>query len=479
MNKLETKDLPRYLSPKSLMIFIMLISDIISLSLSLILSLLFIYWVFGVFPLEPYFRMISIIVSFFIIISMANRLYPAINMPPVEELKYLEYSIIITHISIIGNYFIFQTSIVYSKLVIVVSWVLAVILVPVIRFTIRRGCVKLGIWGLPTILVGNITYVKQIISKINEGALKDFKPVAVFTKKIQQSNNLGLPCYCFEELKNIFPLKGINVAIIATSGFMTDDNEDNFMLHFDVIEKHFKKIIFLDPTIDDNYFWLSSKKLDGMASSELKQELLSKKARIKKRMVDVVGSIFGLLFTIPVLGLIALWIKLDSSGSIFYKQKRVGKSGEIFEMIKFRTMHKNADNVLEGYLQGEPALRMEWKKFQKLKHDPRVTEAGKFLRKFSLDELPQLWNVLKGDMSLVGPRPFFPEQRKLYGEKYKKYVRVRPGITGMWQISGRAENEFTARSYWDEYYIHNWSMWLDFYILFYTGWSVTKGDGAY
>jgi len=172
-------------------------------------------------------------------------------------------------------------------------------------------------------------------------------------------------------------------------------------------------------------------------------------------------------------------VSLDSPGGAFFGQTRVGLGGRTFTMWKFRTMVACAEAVLAQYLAANPAAQAEWELNQKLKHDPRVTRVGRILRKFSLDELPQFWNVLVGEMSFVGPRPFFISQRALYGDAYDVYTRVRPGVTGLWQVSGRNKLDYDERIHLDEYYVRNWSIWLDIYILLRTCWVVLRGDGAY
>jgi Undecaprenyl-phosphate galactose phosphotransferase WbaP len=211
----------------------------------------------------------------------------------------------------------------------------------------------------------------------------------------------------------------------------------------------------------------------------LYQNLLNKWSNFFKRLIDLTLTfIFGILAS-PFLLLIMALICLDSPGGIFYKQKRVGCKGCIFKMWKFRTMVMDADQVLQSLLDSNPEMKSEWEPNQKLKNDPRITRVGKFLRRFSLDEIPQLINVIKGEMSLVGPRPYFPEQQEIYGEGTKLYHRVRPGMTGMWQIRGRNTTTFTERARLDEYYIRNWSVWLDIYILLRTVLVVLSKEGAY
>jgi lipopolysaccharide/colanic/teichoic acid biosynthesis glycosyltransferase len=177
--------------------------------------------------------------------------------------------------------------------------------------------------------------------------------------------------------------------------------------------------------------------------------------------------------------IVAILIHLDSPGGILYSQMRVGYGGRKFKMWKFRTMVKDADQILQEYLNTHPTARAEWDATQKLRDDPRITRIGNFLRKWSLDELPQLYNILIGDMSWVGPRPFFPEQNSIYGKAYYLYTKVRPGLTGLWQVSGRNSTTFAERAQWDEYYVRQWSIWLDIYILLRTIWVVVRQDGAF
>ncbi|GAG84768.1 unnamed protein product, partial [marine sediment metagenome] len=175
------------------------------------------------------------------------------------------------------------------------------------------------------------------------------------------------------------------------------------------IEDIFERIIWVNLAKNQESLWVSFKNLGGMAGIEKKYELAKSWARTQKRMFDLFGSVFGLLVLSPFLALIAVLIKLDSSGPVFYRQTRVGKNGNNFQMLKYRTMYQDADQELDEYLKDSQELRQEWENYQKLKQDPRITRVGYFLRLYSIDELPQLWNVLKSEMSLVGPRPFVME----------------------------------------------------------------------
>ena len=181
----------------------------------------------------------------------------------------------------------------------------------------------------------------------------------------------------------------------------------------------------------------------------------------------------------PLLLTIVILIKMDSPGPAFYGHRRVGAGGKHFRCWKFRTMYTNAEQLLDKFLQGNPHLRAEWEQTFKLRDDPRVTRVGRFLRKTSLDELPQLWNVLLGQMSLVGPRPIVDAEISRYDAVYELYQRIKPGISGFWQVSGRSDTSYAERVKLDAYYVHNWSVWLDLVILVRTVGIVMLGRGAY
>jgi Undecaprenyl-phosphate galactose phosphotransferase WbaP len=177
--------------------------------------------------------------------------------------------------------------------------------------------------------------------------------------------------------------------------------------------------------------------------------------------------------------LIALLIKASSRGPVFYKQERVGLHGRRFYAWKFRTMVLDADEVLEAYLEARPALRAEWDSQHKLKNDPRITRVGRWLRYTSLDELPQIWNVLCNEMSLVGPRPIVSAEIAKYQHHFELYTKVLPGVTGLWQVSGRNDTTYPERVALDAFYVRNWSCWLDLYILARTVGVVLRREGAY
>lgn len=217
-------------------------------------------------------------------------------------------------------------------------------------------------------------------------------------------------------------------------------------------------------------------------NSNIKLKSIIKKIRmiiyvVFKRLFDIIVSFIGLIILSPLFIIISILIKREDHGSIFLKQQRIGKSGKLFNLYKFRSMVPNADEILKEMLK-DPKLKREYKKNMKLSNDPRITKIGKFIRKTSIDELPQLINVLKGEMSLIGNRPYLPREIDDIGEYYDEIVKSKPGITGYWQVSGRSNLSFEDRCKLESYYSNNFNFLLDVKIFFLTFYVVFKNEGA-
>jgi Undecaprenyl-phosphate galactose phosphotransferase WbaP len=222
--------------------------------------------------------------------------------------------------------------------------------------------------------------------------------------------------------------------------------------------------------------------LDLSSNALIAARILDPNLESKNRVARIL-DISLILLTAPYILLaflvLTVLIKLDSPGPVFYRQTRIGRFGRKFPLFKFRTMVQNADRVLQNFLDHSPQLKAQWAATHKLKQDPRVTRLGAFLRKSSLDELPQVWNIIIGDMSLVGPRPIVDAEVEKYGKCFDLFVQVRPGLTGLWQVSGRNNTTYEYRVELDEYYVRNKSLKLDLQILWKTVFVVLRKTGAY
>jgi Undecaprenyl-phosphate galactose phosphotransferase WbaP len=242
----------------------------------------------------------------------------------------------------------------------------------------------------------------------------------------------------------------------------------------------FPRILMVPELTQFPSLWVSTRDLSGILALELPQNLLLRRNRAIKQVSDYILTIPLILLSLPILAVAALCIKMASRGRVFYAHEREGLGHRTFRMWKLRTMYQDAEDHLEGHLAENPQYRVEWENHMKLKQDPRIISGiGRWLRKSSIDELPQLWDVLRGKMSLIGPRPF----PKYHLEKFTDQSRelrahIRPGITGLWQIIARSDADVKAQEELDMYYIRNWSLWLDLYILIKTIPAVIKQKGA-
>jgi Undecaprenyl-phosphate galactose phosphotransferase WbaP len=361
-----------------------------------------------------------------------------------------------------------------SRLTVFSAWLLCLFMVPVARSLLRRFCCRRSWWGSPLVLLGEemldellvnfekypergLRVVAQIDASFVNGGLGP--QLAAISRQHPEAAILLLPA--------AFPLH-------SASG----TQRLNCLLA--ELHRHFKDVLLLPGFMAHNPFlWLAPRDLGNGAALLVRQNLHDKRMLLLKRMLDLSLIALSACLVLPLWIVIALAIMIDSPGAPVYFQERVGRNGTRFRVCKFRTMVQNADALLQKALAENRDLRREWEHVHKLKQDPRITRIGALLRKTSLDELPQLWNVLKGDMSLVGPRPIVHEEIEKYGPIFEEYLRVRPGLTGLWQVSGRNNLTYEERVRLDHYYVSNWSVWFDIWILARTVPIVLCGRGAY
>ena len=228
-----------------------------------------------------------------------------------------------------------------------------------------------------------------------------------------------------------------------------------------------------------NNIWMSVRDFGGILGFATSNRLNMFWNLWIKRIMDTCIVLIGSILISPILLLIALLIKISSPGPVLYKHERIGQHGKRFKAYKFRSMVLDADERLKELLAKDKDAREEWEQNQKLKNDPRITAIGKFIRKTSLDEIPQFINVLKGEMSLIGPRPIVDDEVKKYGADFQRVFSIKPGLTGLWQVSGRSDVNYSYRISLDTYYLQSWSIWLDIWIICKTFGVLIKGRGAY
>lgn len=455
------------------MMLAMICSDILSIIFSIVLAALIRYWFLGPFKPEAYLW-VSIFLVFFIISCALRGLYPATGLSAVDQLRQLTTTTTLLTLVIITVTYFNKNSLEYSRLMIGLTWLFSVITIPLSRMVFRHFLAQAGKWGEPTAIIGTLNQVDTLTSYFTGSPKIGLKPefgliISSPLSKLDPDQRIKLIQKASQINKDMF----IHTVMVAYSSM------DELGSIRDIFNEIFDHVLLANP---ENF----GKELNGVILSqygrlhtfEIHHTLMDQFAQFQKRVIDIVISTIGLFLLLPFLCVIALLVATNSHGNIFYRQKRLGKNRKVFEILKFRTMVSDADRVLHDYLEQNPDRQTEWNAYQKLKNDPRITPVGRILRRFSLDELPQLWNVLKGEMSIVGPRPIMINQQDLYGPSIQHYVRVRPGITGIWQTSGRNLTSFLARTEYDVEYVMNWSIWLDIYILARTFWVVIRHDGV-
>jgi len=348
-------------------------------------------------------------------------------------------------------------------------WPGVALCLPLGRGLVRTAMLRLGVWQRPTLLVGNGPNAHEAQEALQSEPGMGFAVVGMLD--IGQS-----PAHWEPELERWVKVPGMQF-VLATEPDQSDLRE--------AVLRQLTRLRAEDVSVipamrgvplfgtDMAYFFSHE-----VAMLKLRNNLRYWPARVLKRMFDLVAALLLLVLgALPFLYM-ALRIRQDGGPAIFAHQ-RVGQSGRMFPCFKFRTMHVDAEQQLRDLLARDPAARAEWEREFKLRNDPRITRIGQFLRRTSLDELPQLFNVIRGEMSLVGPRPVIKAELERYGDDVDYFLMVRPGMTGLWQVSGRNDVDYDTRVYLDTWYVKNWSLWYDIAILFKTVRVVLARKGAY
>lgn len=296
-----------------------------------------------------------------------------------------------------------------------------------------------------------------------------------YLKKDQEHVVNEKPIYKVDDIETIIEQQNIDTVILA----IPEMPNDELKCLIGRIQDKVKTVKYLPQVPNTINFDSKIEDFDGLLMISSATGIIKFPSRICKRLIDILGSLVGLLLLIPIT--IFVYVKNRSEGDkdpIFFTQERIGKNGKTFKIYKFRTMVPNAEQVLEELMEKDPVIREEYTKNKKLVNDPRITKAGKFLREKSLDEFPQFINVLLGQMSLIGPRPYLPREKEDMGKYYKSVIACTPGLTGMWQTHGRSNVTFEYRLELDNYYYRNWSFWLDITLFLKTIRQVLYGNGA-
>jgi Undecaprenyl-phosphate galactose phosphotransferase WbaP len=464
---------------RTLMSFVLAVADLLAIFVAWVLAFFIRFTLFGL-PIPPAYEIFAILLLLVLMLNSFSGLYNH-NLSEVEQLRRACKSTTICFIIAATIFYITKNAGIASSIPILLAWVFSIVLVPFLRELVRSTFVRMHFWGEPVIIFGNGPLSNEVATYLRAHPRLGYNPVgAVDRRKTKRDSSSGTRVIYDASIftnEDAIPnwLKDIHTAFVVTP-------ETSQAVHEMLIDKQtirFEQLIMVSSAERTGSLWIQPLDIGGILGLKVGQNLLNRSQLLVKRVMDLTIIILAIPFLVPLFGLVALLIKSDSLGSVFYQQDRIGIGGKIFNMWKFRSMYQDAEKKLIEYLTTNPDLKAEYEVSHKLKDDPRVTRIGKLLRKFSIDELPQLINVLSGEMSLVGPRPFMPEEISFYEKCYSLYTYVLPGVTGLWQISGRSNVTYSTRVNMDEYYLRNWSIWLDIHILSRTLMVVLRGRGSY
>ena len=458
--------------------FLVALGDYIAIILSekIILGMHFIFFKDDFYiPIIYFYLWIPTIFIFFLFYTGGHkRMIPFWEV--MKNIFYADfYSVII---SIFILYLIHQESNI-SQFYMILFLIIPFITIYLMRQLLVFICNKLDILREPVIFVGAGKTTETIIRFFNSNNCFGIKVVGIIDETCRSK-------YLKENYRFLQGLSNIKKYIEVTNTktiIIAAPKMDKYKLIdlIDEIQLIVKNIEFVPNIIGASVTNLEMKRLyaKNLILLNVKNNLASLRSKISKRIFDLILSLLICIPVVPIIILLSIWVKLDSKGPVFFNAKRIGKDGKTFTCYKFRSMHLDSDKILEKYLNENQEAKKEWDEFQKLKDfDPRVTKAGRIMRKTSLDELPQILNVLKGEMSLVGPRPYLPREIDKMGKYYPLIISTVPGITGFWQVNGRSDVTFEGRLKMDNWYIRNWSVWIDMVLLIQTVKAVFFSKGA-
>lgn len=417
-------------------------------------------------------------------------LYPGYGLDQIEELRRQTFAVLTT----VGTIAVFATAFQIggrlSRLQLLAGFLGLLIFAPLARSFVKRIMQRTGAWGKPVMILGS----GQNQGKVREGVQEllreewalGYNPVAVFNCHLTRES-LAEGAHAHFVHDNILEAivadaaklareHSVDTAIIA----MPYTRREQLAQVVNRVSASFRHVLLIPNLSGITNSAVVARDLGGTFAVEIKYNLLNLWALRTKRVLDLAATIVGGFLILPFILLIALLIYVESGGGVvFYRDQRMGRDGRLFSCFKFRTMVPEAEVLLQRMLAEDERVREEYDKYHKLRLDPRVTSIGRFLRKTSLDEVPQLWNVLRGEMSLVGPRPYLPRESLEIGATQGEILRVPPGVTGPWQVAGRNHTSFGERVQMDAVYVRDWSIWLDIVLLARTVKSVLFDKAAY
>lgn len=403
-------------------------------------------------------------VAVWVILRACLGLYSGYGLNAVAELRRQTYATLGT-LAVSATFAVMlQAGDTISRSVLGVGFLALLLIAPFTRQFTKWSLMRLGLWGKPVVVFSSGEPGDRVAALLSREWGLGYNPLAVFGSHPGQSRRQYEATPDEQSLENATLLArrfGVDTVIFA----MPHTRREHLarLVHWASFDfRHVTVVPNLDGVANAG---VVARDLAGVFGVEIRYNLLDPWVLRVKRALDLLATAAGGIFILPLLLVLCMLVRLESGGPVFYADKRMGRNGKPFSCLKFRTMIPDAEDALRTILEKNPELRAEYARYHKLREDPRITRIGRFLRKTSLDELPQLWNVLRGEMSLVGPRPYLPRESEDIGITQSDILRVYPGMTGPWQVSGRSNTSFEERVRTDAHYVRDWSVWLDLVLL--------------
>ncbi len=396
-----------------------------------------------------------------------------------EETRSLLKSSTISFVLIAVAVFVTREYFPFSRFILFTAWLLSLLILPGFRFLTKTILLRLGLWEKKVIIIGSTGSTGTLIEAIRHNKTMGYEIVGCLTNETAKigSSISGVPILGhFDEIEGWKDKTGFEDIIVTFPNIP----RDRLISLLKLWEGLSDTIRYIPQTGDLITTGIEIENFGRILTLAVRKNLHKPWNIAIKTVFEYVLAVVMLIPLLPVFVVIAAAISLDSRGPVFFTQERYGRRARVIRVVKFRSMHVDAERRLEEFLRVSPEAQAEWARHRKLlARDPRVTRVGGFLRRYSLDELPQLVNVLKGEMSIVGPRPYLREELEEVQQVKSILLQVKPGITGLWQTSGRSLLPFQERLSIDEYYIRNWSLWVDLVILMKTFKVTASGHGAF
>ncbi|HAF96582.1 MAG: hypothetical protein A2X34_08240 [Elusimicrobia bacterium GWC2_51_8] len=394
-----------------------------------------------------------------------------------DEVKFLWKSSFFACVAVFTILFISKKGPEFSRILMVIMGTLSVILFPFLRAGLKKLIYSADLMKRKMLIVGSGEAAVAAFNAVKNESNLGYDIAGFVDDSSAQTELCGLKVHAqLDQIERYINSAGIHDVIVAKPEL----EKDALIKLINAIQHKAENTLYIP---DFKGLAVSGTELryffrEQAMIIEIKNNLSNPLNYAAKRSIDYLAGLLVFILTLPLLALIAYLIRRDSPGPAILVQRRIGKNGRSFRCYKFRTMYLDAEERLNAILKTDPKAKEEWEKFWKLKDDPRITKAGQWLRSTSLDELPQVINVLKGEMSLIGPRPYLPREKEFLADEGATILKLPPGITGLWQISGRSDTSCDFRITMDSWYVKNWDLWLDIMIIFKTVGVVFNREGA-